>query len=48
MGCSVTKCSTPTCSVSMKACQLINGKCPSCYEKQKAAEAQFANTPKTP
>lgn len=38
MGCQVTKCSTPECQTKMKACQLINGKCPSCYQKQKMGE----------
>lgn len=37
MGCNVTKCSTPACNTYMKACKLINGKCPSCYEKSKQA-----------
>jgi len=35
MGCQVTKCSTVNCEVRKKACQLINGKCPACYEKEK-------------
>lgn len=34
MGCQNTKCSKPECKTYMKACQLLQGMCPTCYQKQ--------------
>lgn len=34
MGCQSTKCKS--CPTVMKACQLVQGMCPSCYSKQQA------------
>ena len=43
MSCAVTKCSTPECTVKMKACDLKHGKCRSCWDKQVKQNANVSN-----
>lgn len=47
MGCQRQKCSTPECSIKMKTCEMINGRCPQCYQKQKEElrKQQLNNVP---
>lgn len=34
MGCQVKKCANSICDVRIRECQMINGKCPQCYQNE--------------